>query len=103
MRSSWTVRKTKQEWNVKKSRKKCFKKDLVNCVRQATEKSGKLRTKGIIGFRQPSHYILREHTEPRVGVGWELFAVKKGDSKDNKSEKCDHKGKERGSAVAQLG
>lgn len=40
--------------------------------------SKKVRTKSIIELRHPSHYILSDSTEPRVGVDWELSEVSKG-------------------------
>ena len=44
---------------------------VSNCQRR-------LRTKSITELRPPSHYILSDSTEPRVGVDWELSEVRKG-------------------------
>ena len=60
------------------------------------------RTKVSLGLHS-SHYIIRDNTEPRGRMGWELSEVRKGDSKDNRLEECGHEGKKRSSIATGYG
>lgn len=59
--------------------------------------------KNITRSRPPGYHILGDSTEPRVGMGRELFEVRKGRQQGKQVKKCDHGGREKRSIVAAQG